>query len=113
MSSLTKGAEVMLASSSQDMFVRLWKISPKNTNDTSSTTEFVSLETQSFQAYSQGLVNSMEFSILIYYICGAGITSLLLLLFCNFWYLESSVWFREIAVKKVEYRLNLNCVYYI
>jgi len=49
----------MLASSSQDMFVRLWKISSKNSNDNSTTAESVSLETQTFQAYSQG-VNLMD-----------------------------------------------------
>lgn len=45
--------ELMLASGSQDTFVRLWKITSKNaTNDESDNT--VTLETQSFQAYSKG-----------------------------------------------------------
>lgn len=45
--------ELMLASGSQDTFVRLWKITSKNATDNESDNT-VTLETQSFQAYSKG-----------------------------------------------------------
>ena len=45
----------MLASGSQDTFVRLWKITSKNITE-DETDNTVTLETQSFQAYSKGSI---------------------------------------------------------
>uniref|UniRef100_A0A7M5VGT1 Elongator complex protein 2 n=1 Tax=Clytia hemisphaerica TaxID=252671 RepID=A0A7M5VGT1_9CNID len=45
------GKELMLASSSQDTFIRLWKIT-KKTKEDENADESVTLETQSFKAYS-------------------------------------------------------------
>ena len=47
--------ELMLASGSQDTFVRLWKITSKNITE-DETDNTVTLETQSFQAYSKGSI---------------------------------------------------------
>lgn len=59
----TDRTELMLACSSQDTFVRLWKITCKNTDQVESN-QSVSLETQSFKAYSRDFMVVLE-SVLI------------------------------------------------